>query len=175
MRAVSCIGFCVSSCVLGIFGGLVISSMHSPKSRRVILPHASFSHDQKLGYIEARGTWERDDKEDALPNQTTTIECWRSESTCTEVTAALADTGFMPLDINHLKIISWNEQVAVVCAARALTTAERYVIDLKSRSVSGGVGPRREGSPCPTEIEATFKMIDGYYRSLPALKKALEK
>jgi hypothetical protein len=164
------LGIVCGAGAVGLFGWEIFAQRQF-SGRSVILPHASFNHDRGIGKIELRGTWQRDDSKDALPNQTTTIECWRSENFCIEVTAALADTGFMPLDINRMKVVSWNEQVVVVCGSTGLATSERYVIDVKLEAVSGVVGPKSEGDICPKTINATLKMIDGHIRSLSGLKK----
>ena len=136
---------------------------------RLILPHFSLNHDQPSGFLEVRGTWELEAKDDGFPNQTTTLHCWRTGMYCFEVSAVLSQFGFMPLDINRMKIVSWSEQVVVVCGSTALLTAERYTIDLLRQSVHGAVGPRSDGNDCPDRVTKRMNLIDGHRRSLPAL------
>jgi hypothetical protein len=138
---------------------------HSP-----FLPHFILVPDKDT--ISVQGTWRREDGDDAWPSQTTTIECERSTRRCIEASAVLAGKDLMmPVSINYLSILRWDDDLIVVQGVGAQCVEEVYEFHLRTKSVTGlqkrkrndlcDAAPGASASKEPTRL----RMIDGYQAS----------
>ena len=143
------------------------------RGRLPILPH--FVFEVSGGSLVVQGTWRREDGDDAWPTQTTTIECERSSRRCREASAVLADNEqLMPIVINDLSVVRWDEDLLVVQGPGAACISEIYSFRFSTKSVTGLV-TRKDTEMCRTAPSASpggtavrTVMVDGYKASMAA-------
>jgi hypothetical protein len=145
----------IGLCLAGFFAGTTTG-----QKQKVSLPRFSLHYHQTGGYLDVRGTWQLETKDDAWPTQTTTLHCERANRTCQEATVVITEIGLLPVEINSLAVKVWTDTFIEVCGSTAMAVSERYLIDLADKAVSGFVGPRN-GEDCPLTIKKRMKMIDG--------------
>ena len=142
------------------------------KGPRIILPHFAISHEYDAGRLFVQGTWTLEHDEMAWQSQATTIECYRASAACLEATAVIADDFLMPVEINRLKVTSWDREVVVIEGAGSICKTEVYQISTTTNMVTGLVSRRDNANSevCGIAVAKSrrMRMIDGYATTMAA-------
>jgi hypothetical protein len=134
------------------------------KVRSPLLPGATFSISAGKAFFLAQGTWRREDQDNAFAIQTTSLECDRATKKCHEATAIVTDVSVLPININTLEVIKWDDDFIVIRGPSSLCTEEIYTADIRAEFLAGVVTPK---SGCQSSNQKPFRirLVDGYQAS----------
>jgi hypothetical protein len=149
--------------LLLVFGFAV--AVWKAADRSLWFPGYFFHHSSETGWIRAQGTWVIDGDAGGLPQQTSTLECTKSEMKCREATTVIFDgRQVMPAALETSTVDKWTNEVIVFSNGSAACVDYVYTIDLRSEQVSGrrvAKDPLPSGCDAINENSLRLRLTDG--------------
>lgn len=146
-----------------VIAALVLREVAQQNPLPIWLPGLIVSQDVDSGTALIQGTWRLATGDDAWPNQTTTIRCYRAMRLCDEATAVLAESQLMPVTISTFKVVLWDGTKLIIEGDTGLCARATYRFDIVSVAGSGTI-ETKEDEACfmAAPGKKTVKLIDGY-------------